>query len=609
MTHSMIWALSLITACVAGQLQSSEPTDPGSASTGIQEMIPVEQAASTPRPTETSATPIPVSPGESGWDAELGTDPPAGADLFEQFEHHLPDPTFRRAFAIEKLAALRRIENPKPEELSEARQLEHLLELVTRINRPQQMTLSLEDALHRALENSYALRVSSYNPAIATTQVVEREAVFDSVFYSTLSNQKTNQPTANALIGSNIEQFSSESGIRKLMPTGMQAQASYNIQRLSNDFQFQQINPAWTNNFVVSFSQPLLRGFGLDVNQAPIRIQKLNRRQTEQQFKRDVRDLLRQTEEAYWRLVQARRLLVVSARLLVSFQDIYDSLYSRKDYDVYTVQLADSKSRLESSKADFIRRVVDVRNAEDQLVALMNDPNVNLADEIEIIPTDFPPHLPVFVDRLAAVQTALDNRAEIEEARLGVDVTKIQVGVAKNQALPQFDVQFSYTVAGLGPSQHDAFSEVTKNDFHTYLIGLNFEIPLGNRGPRAALARSKLEHGQAIANLKYTVEQIILDVNIAQREVQVTHDQIEPTLQAANATEEQVRSIIARAERKDFLTLNNELNTRTSLATNQSNLLSSLVDYAIAIIDMERAKGTLLEYDRVELDTATPFDE
>lgn len=608
MTYSFIWAVSLIAACVTGQIQPKQPTNPPAESTGIKEMIPVEQSV-TSNLTESSAPLMPVSANKSAWDAELGTDPPAGADLFEQFEHHLPDPTFRRAAALEKLAALRRIENPKPEQISEARQLEHLLKLVSRIDRPEKSTLSLEDVLHRTLENSFSLRVSSYNPAIATTRVVEAESVFDSVFFSTLSDNTVNQPTASALVGSNIERFTWEAGLRKSMPTGMQAQASYNIERLSNDFQFQQLNPQWTNNFVVNFTQPLLRGFGLDVNQSPIRIQKLNRQQSVQQFKRDVRDLLRNTEEAYWRLVQARRLLVVSARLLVSFQDIYDSLYSRRDYDVYTVQLADSKARLESSRADFIRRVVDVRNAEDQLIALMNDPTVNLADEVEIIPTDFPPHRPMMTDRLAAVQTALDNRAEIEEARLGVNVTKIQVGVAKNQALPRFDVQFSYTVAGLGPSQHDAFSEVTKNDFHTYLIGLNFEIPLGNRGPRAALARAKLEHGQAIANLESTIEQIILDVNVAQREVQVTHDQIEPTLQAANATEEQVRSIIARAERKDFLTLNNELNTRTSLATNQSNLLSSLVDHAIAIIDMERAKGTLLEYNRVVLDADAPFDE
>lgn len=523
-------------------------------------------------------------------------------DLFEQFERHLPDPEMERRRINKALADIRAAANPTPEQIGEARRLEDLLKHISRIDRPQKFQLTLADALHRTLQSSHAIRVSSYNPAIATTRVVEAEAAFDAVFFTDITNQKTNQPTPSALIGSNIEQFTAASGIRKLLPTGMQVETQYNIQRSSNDFQFQIFNPTWTNNFVVSFSQPLMRGFGVDFNRSQIRVQRLNRRQSTQQFKREVREVLRNVEQAYWRLVQARRALVVSARLLASFQDIYDSLDRRKEYDVYTVQLSDSKARLERSRADFLRRVVDVRNAEDQIIALMNDGDINLADEIQLIPVDFPSHRPVITDRLADIQSALDNRAEIEEARLAVDIAKLQIGVAENQALPRADATFSYTVAGLGRTQHDAFSEVTKNDFHTYVVGFNFEIPLGNRGPRAVLARAKLEHGQSIANLENTIEQIIFEVNRAVREVDVTHDQIEPTLQAANATEEQVRSIIARAERMDFLTLNNELNTRTSLAQNQTSLLGALVDFAIANIDLERAKGTLLQYDGIELD-------
>jgi len=535
-------------------------------------------------------------------DAQPGQPPVTNRDLMGQFEHHLPDPERERQRVTRELAAIEAAAKRTPQQIATARRLHDLLNRITRISRPQKLPLTLEDALHRTLQNSYAIRVSSYNPAINTTRVVEAQAAFDAVYFVNINNRKVNQPTASSLIGSNIQDFTAESGIRKLLPTGMQVQTTYNTQRLSNDFQFQQLNPQWTSNFIVQFTQPLMRGFGTDVNRAQIRVQKLNRQQSTQQFKRDVRDVMRNVEEAYWRLVQARRALVVSARLLVSFQEIYNSLLSRKGYDVYEVQLSDSKARLESSKADFLRRIVDVRNAEDQLIALMNDPEINLADEIEIVPTDFPSHLPIITDRLADIQLALDHRAEVEEARIAVNIAKIQVGVAKNQALPRMDVSFTYTVAGLGASHEDAFSEVTKNDFNTYVVGFNFEIPIGNRGLRAALARSKLEHGQSMANLKNIVEQTILDVNRSVREVNVTHDQIEPTLQAANATEQQVRSIIARAERKDFLTLNNELNTRTSLAQNEANLLSALVDYAIAIVDVERAKGTLLQYNGITLD-------
>lgn len=488
---------------------------------------------------------------------------------------------------------------------TDIRLVERIIELIDAVDQPTKLHLSLEDAIRRTIENNYTIRVSSYNPAIATARVVEAEAAFDALYFLNITNNKVDQPTASPLVGAEIQTFNLSSGIRKLLPTGMQVQTSYEIQRLSNNFAFQEINPQWTNRFQVQFRQPLLRGFGMDFNRSQIRLENIGRRQSVYQFKRDIRDTLRSVEEAYWRVVQARRALVISARLVAEFESIYNQLWERKEFDVFTIQLADTKARLESSRSDFIRLKATVRNTEDRLIALMNDPTVNLADETEIVPTDFPPFQPIVVDRIAEVQTALDNRAEIAESKLGISSAQVQVGVATNQALPLLDVTFTYNVDGLGESQHDAFSEVTKNDFHTYFVGINFELPVGNRARRAALARAKQQHGQAIARLKQTFEQIILDVNVAVREVHVRHDQIIPNLQSAEADVDQVDSIRARAEKMDFLTLNQELGALQSLAQNRNNLLLSLVDYGIAIVDLERSKGTLLQYNNIELDIPT----
>jgi outer membrane protein TolC len=104
-----------------------------------------------------------------------------------------------------------------------------------------------------------------------------------------------------------------------------------------------------------------------------------------------------------------------------------------------------------------------------------------------------------------------------------------------------------------------------------------------------------------MAALKQTFEQVILDVNLAVRRLETRYDQIDPALQSVEATEDQVASIEARAERKDFVTLNTQLNTEQSLAQARRDLLAALVDYGVAIIDLERAKGTILKYNRVEL--------
>lgn len=588
-----IWALAILnSACQTQPMNvSQEQFDAYAERMANVEAAPTEQVA----PNEARARTASAEPSDSPLVGNVVhfTDSNSGDTFLERFLHHVPDPEEARIQTQALLA--------KTDKAADAEMLKRLIDRLAVVERPQRIRLTLDDAIRRALAHSHTIRVSSYNPAIEATRVVEAEAAFDATVFMNLSNNKQDRPAVNALSGTQITSFDATAGIRKLMPSGMQMETGYLTQRSSNNFAFQTVNPVWFSQFYVQFRQPLLRGFGLDTNRSQIRITKLGRRRSNQTFRRQIRDTLRNTEEAYWQLVQARRNLVVSARLLSSFEQIYSYLDARKEFDVFRIQLADTKARLERSISDYIELAANVRNAEDHLISLMNDPTIDLADEIEIIPVDLPSHLPVVLDRIAEAQAALDNRSEIAEAKIGIDIAKVQVGVAKNQTLPQLDAVFRYSVDGIGPSHDQAFDGVTQNNFHEYLVGIDFELPVGNRAQRAALARAKNQYGQALANLKLVFEQVILDVNVAVRQVQFKYDQIEPRLQTAEATDDQVASIIARAEKKDFLTLNNELNTRQSLAQARSALISALLDYGMAITDLERAKGTLLRYNNVDL--------
>lgn len=469
------------------------------------------------------------------------------------------------------------------------------------VQRPAKVRLTLQDALHRTLANSLLIRVQSYAPAIFTASLVEAEAAFDATYFMNMTKNVIDRPSASQLSASKFDLFTLTGGIRKTLPNGMQVTTSLNIQRQFIGVQFQLLNPEFTSAFVAEFTQPLLRNGGIDFNRSRIEISRNDQRIGQQAFKRQARDSLFATEQFYWQLVQARREVVINARLLAEFEKIYDYLWQRRDFDTYQIQLSQTKANLEAQKADFIRIVNNVRDAEDALVASMNDPVIDLATDIEIVPVDFPTTHAIPSDPAAEVQIALDNRSELRERYLRIDSAKLRVGQAKNQALPRLDLTFRYTVDGLGSNFDDAFDQLTQSDFMEYLVVLDLEMPMGNRAGRAALRRARLQHAQEAAGLKNQIEQVILEVNRAVRDVNTTFDQIEPSLQSANANEDQVRSVIARAERKDFNTLNQELSARNALGASRSNLLAALVQYNIAIIELERAKGTLLEYNNVTL--------
>jgi outer membrane protein TolC len=97
-------------------------------------------------------------------------------------------------------------------------------------------------------------------------------------------------------------------------------------------------------------------------------------------------------------------------------------------------------------------------------------------------------------------------------------------------------------------------------------------------------------------------------VNLVVRALQTAFDQIAPSYEAAEAREREVQSIVARAERKDINTLTTELNARQSLAGARRAMLGSMVNYNIAIADLERAKGTLLQFHNVVIPDETADD-
>ena len=535
-----------------------------------------------------------------------GGDVPGGtiADTLippDRLRWHVPDPEADRQWALEVVVKAEQEGNK-----SLADQGKRVLERMDTIRRPdQQVHLTLQDAIRRALETNYAIQIVRYNPAIETTRIVEAEAAFDALFFTNIAKNNIDRPSGNQLEATDIDAFTSSYGIRKVLPTGMSVRGSYDLGRTKSALSFQQINPQYTSNLVFEMRQPFLRGFGIDFNRSIIMLAKNDRLIGDQAFRRQVRDTLRQVEEFYWRLVFARRDVVISARLLGEYETIYDYLVARQAFDITPVQISATKANLEQSKAEFVRRRAAVFDAEDRLSAAMNSKDVDLADDIELIPDDVPPLHRFDVDRLAEVQTALDNRQEIKEQELRVANTEILVGRAKNGELPRFDLTFRSTTDGLGTNADSSFDELTRNKYIEYFIGVEFEMPIGNRGPRAAHQRSRLQYVQAVATLRRVFEEVILDVNLTTRAMSTAYDQIGPSFEAAEAREKEVDSIVARAERKDFNTLNSELSARQSRANARRAMILAMVEYNIAIIDLERAKGTLLNYNNVVI----PLDD
>jgi len=475
-------------------------------------------------------------------------------------------------------------------------------ELIRAIERPNQIRLTLAECLRRTLENNYQIKSDGYAPAISTAQVVQAEAAFDVAFFANVSRNNTDQPTPSALMASETDTTVVAGGIRKMLATGATISLTQQMVRMDNPgFQFQTLNPSWTHNFTAELRQPLLRSFGIDFNRAQINIRKNEREINRETLRATIIDVLTNAEQAYWNLVGARRNVVISAELLAQANQTFKQLEARAGFDVYPSLIHRSAANVKLREFNYIDVKNQVRNAEDQLLNYMNDDEYPLSAEFEIIPVDVPTVVEVVRDRFDAVETALERRPEIIQARRSVDIARLNLGIAKNQALPTLDVLYRMTMNGLGESSDRAFDQMTGANFIDQFVGLEFAWNFGERAERAGIRVAAFQQSQAVLSYKGALDSIITDCKVALRNIETNYEQLDPSYKGVISAAENLRSLQERQETKSPAELDSVLGSQTQLATSRQALLSAMINYNNGIVDVERAKGTLLEYNNVVL--------
>lgn len=608
-------AITVLLLALCGGCEANKPAKPeGKLTTYRARMIAPERqdydassGRTRPEPTRLVAQdaqeipePQPVEPTRV-----LLTDPlsmPAAdpAEILSQ----IPDPVEAETVLNARLERIRATAREDRVVTQYATVVEKALEYLRETRRDRRIELSLHDCIRMALEHNYSIRIDSYTPAIGRAELVEAEAAFDSVFFLDYTYNNVDQPTASELASNQTDVRSYSGGIRKLLPTGTQVQVSLDHSRTFTDLQFATLNPAYDVNFTASLTQPILRGFGLDYNRAGISIARANLGVDYEIFEQSVRDQLLDVEQTYWSLVEARRGLMILAEAVAQNWVTYQNMEQRRIHDATPVEVANSRSAWRQREVDFQEAQRIVRDTEDRLRNLINapdTPDLLLSADAEIIPTDVPTLAPFAIDQMSAARSAVEQRSEIRQARFALEQARVQTMRAKNETLPQLDLSFNYRVQGLGTNPDNAFDNMTTNRFRSYSLTLNFSYPIGNRGPRASLRGARMQEQQAVIGLQRTMDGVVEEVNVAVRRLIVRYRQIPPQLDAVISAGDNLRALQERTDQVTPSFLQTELNAVEQLANTRSTLLRVVREYNVFIAQFERAKGTLLDYNKVSI--------
>jgi outer membrane protein TolC len=482
-----------------------------------------------------------------------------------------------------------------------------------------EVQLSLKSAIAAAVRNNLSVQGSRIEQSIAETDVVKAEAAFDAVLLAGSGYQTTNVPPPPINIGGGLNdafapensQTSLSTGIQKRLISGGTVAASVNMINTQQSASIYDPSSYWTNSVNFNLSQPLLQGFGSDVNEAQIRLARNRDRASVVNLRQTLLNVVEQTEIQYWTVLYARQQVVAAAWLLKVGSEVRDVLKKRLNFDATVADYALAVAIVEQRKANLIRAWLKSRDESDRLKLLMNDPAVSVGTDSLMVPIDLLCQQPIKYNLRDAIVTAVEQNPSIATAVLRIDDAAIGMLVADNGRLPQLGLLAGVSLSGQDTdngsdgSMTGAFSEVADANYVSWLAKLAFSQPIGNRAAEAQYRQARLQRSAAVISYQSAIENAVFAVKTSLRGVTTSYELIDQTRASRLAAAESVRSLAVLEQTLAALTpefLQTKFVAQDRLATSYLAEIESMVNYNTAMARLYNAMGTGLTMNRIEIE-------
>jgi outer membrane protein TolC len=487
-----------------------------------------------------------------------------------------------------------------------------------------EINLTLEDSIVRALKNNLNVAAEVINPGLASASVSLARQMYTPTLQIDLSGNRYEQLSTWSLqsAGTYINKATTTSAsIAQKIPFGGTFQASLSYDYSKNNQLFQSYNPSYTSRLNFVLTQPLLKNFGWTVSRREIIVAQNAFESSRSQFKNILIDTIYSVEEAYWNLVYSIENLKTLSQALESGRDLLSK--TKREVEVGTkapIEVLNAEATVARREADILQAEALVRRNEDMLRTLLNlgvDPS---AAGQSILPADKPEFKPFAITLEEAYAQAMARRPDLDTAKSAVDTKMINFRFAKNQRLPQLDLQLIKASPGISgqqfiydpnnpfgtptPGPPGSASEAFRNSFkflyNNWTAGVTLTIPFGDVIGKAGYAFAKLDLEQAQARLKTQEQQVFLEVSDAVRSLETAAKSVDAYRIARELAEKQLEAEMKKLS-VGMSTNYFVLTYQDLLASARSSEMRALVEYNVAVANIAKVTGTTLELRNVSM--------
>jgi outer membrane protein len=347
------------------------------------------------------------------------------------------------------------------------------------------------------------------------------------------------------------------------------------------------------SNVDLSFSHPLLRGFGTEVVLANIRRQRVQRDQALLNRQMRAANIVRDVINTYWELAYSTQDLAIrrsavelaEEQLRVTQAQIDVGRLAPVDRAAVERAIGERRQEVLLSEQQLFFRTLELR----RLFGLPADPTLPL-----LAATDAPEAVPRDINVQAEVQRALDANPQLRAVRLGLKLTEIDIQTAMSTLRPQLDFVGQVGSTSRRTTLVDALGYAIGFDDMTWSAGLRLDMPLENRtaegqvrAARLTADRVRLETGDLELEIRSQVLRLVSVIRTANRRVELARATVGFATQ--NLEAELARFSVGRSTNNDVLLRQQELKNA------EIQVVRATVDLLVSETALAALTGEILE--------------
>jgi outer membrane protein TolC len=385
------------------------------------------------------------------------------------------------------------------------------------------------------------------------------------------------------------------------------------------------LNPQITGLLDLYFTQSLLQGFGLSVNNRNIKVAGNNLKVTDLQLKQQVITTVSAALNLYWDLVTFEDTLRISEQAVATAQKLYDdNQYEVKLGALAPIEVMRAAAAVSAAKENLLIAQTNVAQQETVLKNALSRTGADNAwlDDVHIVPLDHIdiPKTETLKPTPELIQEAVSSRPEVAQNQINLMSKELLLKGDRNGLLPSLSAFAELTNNGLSgpinPQYNGASGEpdpyyvggygnllaqIFRRNFPNYSAGISLSIPFRNRAAQADYAIDALQVRQLELQFKRITNQVSVEVKNNLIGLQQARARYETAVNTRKLAEQNLQAEQNRFKFGAVTDATLVIAAQNELAADQTAELQSMANYTHAKIAFDQAVGRTLEVNHISM--------